>query len=133
MSKNVVIGALLILALLGVLVVARASADGGTPPDISVFALSDGHTCVVWPDGSGDCYCACEECYATQSVVESPVVTPTDKPDKPKPKPTIAPTEQPTDEPTAVPTDKPKCNKGGGNGGEGCDPGNNPDKGHDDE
>jgi hypothetical protein len=25
------------------------------------------------------------------------------------------------------------CNKGGGNGGEGCDPGNNPDKGNDDE
>ena len=39
----------------------------------------------------------------------------------------------PTPAPEPEPTDKPKCNKGGGNDSEGCDPGNRPDKGNDDE
>lgn len=63
--------------------------------------------------------------------------------------PTIEPTDPPTQEPTVIvetprppqetpvpPTEatkKPKCNKGEGNGGESCDPGNNPDNGNDDE
>ena len=45
--------------------------------------------------------------------------------------PTLPP--PPTEEPTPEPTEKPNCNKGRGNGSEGCDPGNNPDKGNDDE
>ena len=49
----------------------------------------------------------------------------------PTPEPTLPP--PPTEEPTPEPTEKPNCNKGKGNGSEGCDPGNNPDKGNDDE
>lgn len=45
---------------------------------------------------------------------------------------TPTPTDE-TPEPKPTKTSKPKCNKGGGNGGEDCDSGNNPDKGHDDE
>ena len=48
-----------------------------------------------------------------------------------EPTPTDTPPVDPT--PTDTPKEKEKCNKGGGNGSEGCDPGNNPDKGHDDE
>jgi hypothetical protein len=53
-------------------------------------------------------------------------VEPTDEPDPTK-------TPHPTHEPNPTPTEKPKCNKGEGNGGEDCDPGNNPDNGTDDE
>ena len=71
----------------------------------------------------------------------SPSPEPTDPPDptatpEPEPTNTPPPTNTPVPEPTdppPEPTDKPKCNKGEGNGGEGCDPGNNPEKGNDDE
>ena len=55
----------------------------------------------------------------TPTVPAGPTVT--DAP--PAPTPTVPP----------EPTDKPKCNKGGGNDSEGCDPGNHPDTGNDDE
>jgi hypothetical protein len=69
------------------------------------------------------------------------------KQDNDSPTLTITATDQPTIVITATPnptntpdpvtpatnTPKVKCNKGEGNGGEGCDPGNNPDKGNDDE
>ena len=65
------------------------------------------------------------------SPTEQPTNLPTDTPppgptatpeptDLPKPTPTVEPTDVP--EPTRTP--KPKCNRGLGNGAEGCDPGN---------
>ena len=62
-----------------------------------------------------------------------PIAGPTSTPE---PTATVEPTQTP--EPTATnvepsKTPKPKCNKGSGNGGEDCDPGNNPDNGNDDE
>jgi len=101
-----------------------------------------------------DCCCG----QATQEVQEllnivtptPPVTNPPEEPTKPPkeptptappktPKPTVTPpppTPPPPTPPPPTPTDEPEkkhCNKGGGNGGEGCDPGNNPDKGNDDE
>lgn len=68
---------------------------------------------------------------ATDVPTEVPTVTPTDVP-------TSEPTEVPTSVPTADPTDEPppyreRCNKGGGNGSEGCNPGRHPELGNDDE
>ena len=62
-------------------------------------------TCYIWPDGSGDCYCACAPCLVIEKVVETP---------------------QPTVEPQ--PASKPACNRGLGNGAEDCDPGNSAGK-----
>lgn len=72
-----------------------------------------------------------------------PTLEPTNVPPTVIVEPTNPPaTEQPTEEPTQVPTEKPPkatktpkphCDKGEGNGGEDCDPGNNPDNGNDDE
>ena len=64
----------------------------------------DGATC-VFADGELDCYCPCAE-----PSCEPTVVPPTTTP---------VPTEPPPE-----PTKKPKCNRGLGNGSEGCDPGN---------
>ncbi len=54
------------------------------------------------------------------TTTPTPVVTDTT--------PTVIPSSTPTPEPTAThtppPTEKPKCNRGLGNGSEGCDPGN---------
>jgi hypothetical protein len=55
-------------------------------------------------------------------VTETPVVPPVVVTPEPQPQPELP-----------VENDKEKCNKGEGNGSEGCDPGNNPDKGNDDE
>ena len=99
------------------------------------------------------CWVAVDDCEATEIPTREPTATyvwPTDKPPtivpptiEPTQEPTITPTDEPTQEPTVVPTivptqepkptEMPKCNKGGGNGSEGCDPGNHPEKGHDDE
>jgi len=62
----------------------------------------DGATCVV-VDGTVECFCSCAEPWCN-----------------PK-EPTVIPS---TKEPTPEPTKKPKCNRGLGNGSEGCDPGN---------
>jgi hypothetical protein len=70
---------------------------------------------------------------------DAPTITPTTEPTRPRPTgsptnvPSATPTPVPTDTEVPEPTPKVNCNKGGGNGPEGCDPGNNPDKGHDDE
>lgn len=64
------------------------------------------------------------------ATVVGPTPTPTQG--APTPDPTDTP-PPPTPTPDPEPTEKPKCNKGEGNGSEGCDPGNNPDKGNDDE
>lgn len=53
--------------------------------------------------------------------------------------PVVIPQEPDTTEPPVIVPDEPKqdkpkhCNKGEGNGGEGCDPGNHPENGNDDE
>lgn len=119
--------AAILIVLAALLVGASAvSADTPYPKDVQVFELGDGHTCVVWPDGSGDCYCACSCQQAPQATEKLQ--------DKPKDKPQATATPFVPDEPTPTePPHKERCNKGGGNGSEGCDPGNHPELGHDDE
>lgn len=80
---------------------------------------------------------------ATEIPSETPV--PTDSPEIPTTVPPTEPTQEytptpPQEDPTKTPdpepwtpTPKVPCNKGEGNGGENCDPGNNPDKGNNDE
>jgi hypothetical protein len=69
-------------------------------------------------------------------VDDKPVVVPPTTDDKPE-TPVVVPDDNPTDNGTdGGSTDdgtKKHCNKGEGNGGEGCDPGNHPEKGNDDE
>ena len=83
------------------------------------------------------CTYSCGECVEEEIVIYPlPKITPTDTPsdipaDIPPTDPT--PTTQPTSTPVPEPTEKPKCNKGEGNLGEGCDPGNHPELGNDDE
>jgi hypothetical protein len=62
-----------------------------------------------------------------QPAVEPPVIVPTQEP--PVVTPPVVEPEQP-EQPTG---DKNKCNKGSGNGSEGCDPGNHPENGNNDE
>jgi len=82
---------------------------------------------VSTPTGRPPTIIPCEwgECYtASPTPTAKGTITPTPMP----------PTDEPT--PTAVPpTKEPRkhCNKGEGNGGEDCDPGNHPDRGNDDE
>lgn len=83
----------------------------------------------------------CEQEVPTETPVVTgtwivPTVTPTDDPPPPPhrtntPESTSPPNPTSTPNPTA--TDDNRCNKGGGNGGEDCDPGNNPCKGNNDE
>ena len=96
--------ATIVLALLFLLIGGVAFADA---PVDGMFNWYDecGYTCYQWADGSGDCY-PCLECISP--IGETPVPTETKEP---------TPTETP------VPP-KPKCNRGLGNGSEGCDPGN---------
>ena len=111
LKTKILIGVVFVLAL-AVILVATAGADDG-----SMFNWYDpcGYTCYQWADGSGDCY-PCLECI-------EPTEEPTREPTKdPTPPPTKEPTEEPT--PPPEPTEKPKCNRGLGNGAEGCDPGN---------
>jgi hypothetical protein len=96
MKTKLLVGLVLLFAVAGV---AYAS---NLPPDVEEFRNDCGYVCYVWPDGSGDCY-PCAECESRE---------PTERP----------PTEVPTKEPTPEPTEK--CNRGLGNGSEGCDPGN---------
>src|SRR3990167_2176234 len=50
-----------LIALVATLSVAgMAFAQSEVPDDVQVFHLDTGQTCVVWPDGNGECYCPCE-------------------------------------------------------------------------
>ena len=85
---------------------------GGAAADAPVEGMFNwydpcGYTCYQWADGSGDCY-PCLEC-----DIETPTPVPSKEPTP------VPPTETPI-----PPTEKPKCNRGLGNGPEGCDPGN---------
>jgi len=93
------------LALVLVLGVGVAYAASILPDEVEQFYDDCGHVCYVWPDGSGDCY-PCLECE-----------------DIPTPVPTEESTKEPPPTETPAPS-KPKCNRGLGNGSEGCDPGN---------
>ena len=132
MTKVIRCGLLVGLALIIVscACVYTVFAGDAVPDGVEIFRLVDeGLTCVVWPDGSGDCYCPCEvdcELEKTYDTPEPGEPTPTDTP----PDSTPTPLPEPTSTPAVEPTDKPKCNSGGGNGSEGdpdCDPGNSGD------
>ena len=115
-----------LIALLFAAVIVHGAYAGDIPEDVEVFALRNtGRICVIFPDGSGDCYCPCEVNCANILPSDTPVPT------EETPEPTTPP---PTEEPKPTKAAKTKHpNKGGGNAGEGADPGNNPDKGNDDE
>jgi hypothetical protein len=106
------------------------------------------------PVGPSAVCCPQSSCESPQpQPLATPEPTPQPTPTPPSTPPLVGcePTPRPGDEcfwddvicawictppPSPTPTPKPekeKCNKGGGNGPEGCDPGNNPDNGNDDE
>ena len=106
---------LLVIFILAI-VVLNVAAQSDIPEGVQIFYLeAEGLTCLLWPDGSGDCYCPCDP------VCPEPIETPEPR-SSPTPKPTPQDTPVPTPEPTRV--EKPKCNRGLGNLDEGCDPGN---------
>ncbi len=123
---------IIIIILVGVfLFPAIASAGDGLPEGTEVFSIPNaGLTCVVWPDGSGECYCDCIQERLEQCGVE-PTSIPTGKPPTSTPVPTNGPEATPTNPPpdTPEPPDKEKCNRGIGNNSEGCDPGNSSGQG----
>jgi len=106
-------------------------AQSEVPDGVQVFHLDTGQTCVVWPNGSGECYCPCE---TGLCVVETeglaPRSTPTEVRDGGTPEPSPVHTFTPNSTPTSTPevegtvTPEPQCNRGLGNGSEDCDPGN---------
>lgn len=101
--KRILYGLLVLVLLVG----GTAYAESLLPDDAQEFTNDCGYVCYVWPDGSGDCYpCIGGEC----EIETTPTAT--------VPPPDSTPTPRPE------PTTKPKCNRGLGNGAEGCDPGN---------
>ena len=123
---------------------ADAFAQSEVPDGVQVFRLDTGQTCVVWPNGNGECYCPCETglCVVeTEGLAPRPIPTEVRDGGTPEPSPvhTFTPNSTPTSTPevegtvTLHPTKTPHPNKGEGNGGEGGDPGNHPERGNDDE
>lgn len=115
--KNVRLIFALITIFILALIVLNVSAQSEIPEGVQVFYLED-MTCILWPDGSGDCYCPCDPVCPEPGQTPTPQSSPTaqDTPTIPPSTPTSIP------EPTKTP--KPKCNRGLGNLDEGCDPGN---------
>lgn len=142
MNRQKLINILIFVIALMLSVFIRASAnssDYSLPEGVQVFEVA-GETFILWPDGTHEQVCACDsveevECFLPENTPfpqETRVVpTNTSEPTNTPVDPTDSP--DPTDVPNPTKTPKAKCNKGEGNGGEGCDPGNNPDKGNDDE
>ena len=106
---------LALLAVVPLLLVSSTAVAQPLPPEVEVFYL-DTLTCVVWPDGGGDCYCPCEVSPCGEKVEKSE--TP-----PPPPPPSLPPTPMPEEDPNE------KCNRGIGNASEGCDPGNSSGQG----
>ena len=102
----IVMIAVLVLALM---IAAGAGALDLIPNEVQLFEYA-GMNCVVWPDGSGDCYCPCGGDDAVCNLVPQEVETPQE-------------TQRPPDSTPTPPTEKPHCNRGIGNGSENCDPG----------
>jgi hypothetical protein len=144
-SKAVLFFGLVIVLAVALLIagITKAKADGNTPLDYSdvgckpyTYGMVTGHQAAAMThspcNDSGriekndkeDAAESAIELPVTEDtaavepvVTEEPIVTP----------PAVEPTEAPTVE------RKQKCNKGEGNGSEGCDPGNHPELGNDDE
>ena len=116
MRSKIAMGVVVLLALaLAFFLVITVTGDDG-----SMFNWYDecGYTCYQWADGSGDCYpCVCDDCKECPVPTKEPTKEPTNEPTPVPPTPTPEPTLPP-------PPEKPKCNRGLGNGSEGCDPGN---------
>ena len=119
-------------------VFAEVSADPevDTPEDVRTFEFGR-LTCIIFPDGSGECYdlsenggklCGCS-CIPLPLPTDVPTGQPSSTPGStPDPTNTPGPTNTP-ELPTSTPTDTPKepkasCNRGIGNFSEDCDPGN---------
>ncbi len=138
--------------IVGFLLVNTAGASGLYPKGIEIFTVN-GETYILAPNGNIIHVCPCASCRVPVTL-EQPTTCQEDEPcwncetmgngvcgptQEPTAEPTAEPTQAPTVEPAVeptnepVPTEKPKCNKGSGNGSEGCDPGNHPERGHDDE
>ena len=115
---------LLIIVILALIVI-NVSAQPEIPEGVQVFYLeTEGLTCVLWPDGSGDCYCPCDPVCPEPGETPTPRGSPTPRGTPPPPStptPSGTPDPEPTPEPTKTP--KPKCNRGLGNLSENCDPG----------
>ncbi len=98
-----VIFSLVAVAMLGV---EQALAGSDSPEGIETFEL-DCLTCIIWPDGSGDCYdlSDCNECV----IPTVPTVT-----IEPTTTPGVEPTSTPGIDPTVTPepTTAPKANCG---------------------
>ena len=122
-----------IAVVLGVIIFGPflAEAQSEVPDGVQVFHLDTGQTCVVWPNGNGECYCPCETglCVVeTEGLAPRPI--PTEVRDGGTPEPSPVHTFTPNSTPTSTPevegtvTPEPQCNRGLGNGSEDCDPGN---------
>ena len=110
---------LVVVAILAILVLS-ASAQSDVPEGVQIFYLErEGLTCLLWPDGSGDCYCPCDPVCPepVETMVPISSVTP-----ESSPTPRATPSPLPTLVPSGIP--KAKCNRGLGNFSENCDPGN---------
>lgn len=109
---------LLVIVILA-FVVLNVSAQPEIPEGVQIFYL-EGLTCVLWPDGSGDCYCPCDPVCPEPTETPIPWSSPTSRA-TPKDTPTSEPT--PTSVPDPTKTPKTSCNRGLGNLSENCDPG----------
>ena len=148
MWGSIILFPVMFMVFMLVIGVADAFAQSEVPDGVQVFHLDTGQTCIVWPDDSGECYCPCETglCVVeTEGLARrsTPTSRPTDEPSQqssptatllsPNSTPTSTPEVEGTVTPHPTKTPKPHCNKGEGNGGEDCDPGNHPERGNDDE
>lgn len=133
MKKKVMAAVLfgfLLVVIAAAMTVGGSAAETDIPDDVAVFHV-DGHTVIVYPDGSGDHWCTgdcepveCPTCERCPDPTPVPTKEPTETPE-PSPSPEPTPTNEPTPEPTPEPKPTPTpCNRGRGNGPEFCDPGN---------
>jgi len=140
-----------IAVVLGVIIFGPflAEAQSEVPDGVQVFHLDTGQTCVLYDDNGPhppilECYCPCETglcAIETEGLAPRPLPTEVRDGGTPEPSPvhTFTPNSTPTSTPevegtvTLHPTKTPHPNKGEGNGGEGGDPGNHPERGNDDE
>lgn len=109
-------------ALVMLVVIIPVFAQSDTPEGVQIFYLeAEGLTCLLWPDGSGDCYCSCDPVCSEPIETPGPWNSPTPRA---TPKDTPVPEPTPTSMPDPTKTPKPNCNRGLGNFSENCDPGN---------
>lgn len=129
MKKKWLVGSLLVLCvfIIAAVGISRAFAEPTIPDGVQIYYVG-GKVCIRDVQ-MGRHFCWCEnECGGCDVCEPCPTKTPCDecKTETPAPTPT-PPTETPSP-PGPTPTKKPKCNRGLGNGAEGCDPGNSAGK-----